>query len=809
MSRPFPALLLLAVAAGPLLAQQPPAARLTIPAAARLLPYVSDENFAKELKLTPEQVKTLTDHRQKQWDEQYTTPTDKYAEGTAGRNKATAELFQKMLTADQHKRATQLAMQTVLSSGFTGRRLSGSPDGADGKIDPTRVSVFALRGFPELTRPLNLTDEQKKLVEARVAGTISTVPVVFLTAEQAKVVSEMIGEPAKLNWLAATDERMNRSFARGLSTTVTTAALLRMTQARDVRAELNLTEEQTKALADLAAKSQAGVQADRTLSPEARMKAQEERRAETDKALAAALKPEQLTRLKQIAMQTSTGRGRGFGDVETPDPLSIKLNDREIRKALAVSDAQVKSFADADVALANAVEKAVLSDVPVDDAIKAIEAARAAREKAYAAAVSAEQTKKLDDLLGKPFTGSTTTDRPFGRPGGPQAPPTVLNMRNATFGKRTVVELRLLASNQAIQTELGLKPEQVKAITAKNSEAASKYGPGIRANQDLAALEKSTSEQAEFVEKALADIFTTEQQKRWRELLVQRMEFFASRSSAAVSIGAVAAPGVAEAVKLTAEQKKKLLDEGIEQNKVLTAEQKAKIMELAGKKYDGNFTVGLTGRGSAGFTRQIARPTTAVVLREVPPSVFKITPEQADKLVAVMNRFQLETLPEPEVPVQGQAGGMYAPRVDPAKLATANEALAKSVATILTAEQLARIEQVKYQAVAQTAGVTLFSQADVAKALALTKEQTDKNAALVADAQRLSSAAGLPLSLRVFNSGIMSWRDKFSEKVTAKVTALLTDEQKATWKKLTGEPVPNLPLTLTTPTFGGGGLGGF
>ena len=105
-------------------------------------------------------------------------------------------------------------------------------------------------------------------------------------------------------------------------------------------------------------------------------------------------------------------------------------------------------------------------------------------------------------------------------------------MRTATFGKRMVVELRLLASNKAIQDDLGLKPEQLKAVTAKADEATTRFGPGVRPTQDLAALETSMTEQSEFVAKALADVLTAEQTIRFRELMIQRAEFLASPSRA-------------------------------------------------------------------------------------------------------------------------------------------------------------------------------------------------------------------------------------------------------------------------------------
>lgn len=804
-------LVILAVAAGPLAAQQPPPARSSAPIINLLLPYVSDENLGKSLKLTAEQVKSLTDFRQKQWDERYTTPTDKYAEGTAYRNKATAELFKKTLSEEQHKRAMQLATRLALSNapGFRGARGQGAVQN-----DLTRVPASFLSTYPELAASLKLTDDQKKLVESpRAGGPGATAAVAFLTAEQTKVLKEMAGEPAGANLVAPFDERMNYAF-RETGSYGNAPGLLGLTEAKDVRTELGMTEEQTKTLADLAAKWQVPTgpaSADPTLSPEGQAKANEKQREEREKAMATVLKPEQMTRLKQIWVQTNGGNGFGGfgggpGGVAPPTPLTEKINSFVEYESLAITDAQTKAFDEADKAQADAIEKAVLSDASVDDSIKAIEAARAAREKAYEAVVTAEQKKKLDESYGKPFTGSVMPDRmSAGRP-----PETLKNMRAASFGKRATSELRLLASNKAIQDDLGLKPDQLKAITAKSTEATTKFSTGFRATQDLAAMEKSYAEQAEFVEKALADVFTADQAKRWQELLVQRAEILNNQNRGggigATNLGVIAVPGVADAVKLTAEQKKKLLDEG-KPDEVLTAEQKATIKELAGKKHEGDFAVG--PRGGFTPTQRSTWPTTAAILRAVPSGVFKITPEQTDKFAEALNRYQLETLPEPPMPVEG--GGFRGGRVDPEKAAAANVTLTKALATLLSAEQLARVEQVKYQAVAQSAGINLLANAEVVKALSLTKEQTEKNAALVSDAQRLTQAAGVPFAFGGGGFGFGSWTEKYTEKVQAKAMALLTDEQKATWKKLTGEPVPNMPRNLVSPGFGGpgGGFGSF
>ncbi len=797
-------LLLLGLSATVATAQQP-AAPPPIPLVPLLLPYVEDENFGKELKLTPDQVKKFVAFRKSQWDEQYTTVRAEYPKSVADRRKATVALFKDVLTAEQHKRAAQLAAQSAWNN--PGGRLGGA---AITPPDVTKAPASVLRQYADIADPLNLSDEQKKLVAAGGGDQFGPVATsVFLTAEQSKVAKELLGEPVKTAWNSAFDARLNRFFGGQFGGA---PGPLGLTEAKDVRTEIGMTDEQVKALAPLLTKWRrapvGGRQGD-DFSPEAAAKQIGELATETDKAIAATLKPEQLSRFKQIERQTANfgfGRGGGnpFGGPIEPVPLSSHLQNIAFKKELGFTAEQDKSLADADKAQADAIEKAALSDRPVEDAIKAITAANDGREKAYAAVLTAEQTKKLDEMMGKPFTGSTARDRnnPFGGPSADQ----LKQIRTANFGQRTLGELTLLSQNPSIRDDLKLSPEQVKKATDALAEYRTKIGPGDARIQTPEERAKAAAERAAFDAKTIDSILTADQAKRLRELMLQRAEFFFNQNNPGgfnTGVGAVGYPGVADAVKLTAEQKKKLLDDGAKPDEVLTADQKTAIKGMLGKKFDGDFSDRPPGGPGQ---RPTAMPTTAAVLLNVSWDVFKITPEQAAKLVPVANEYQLETIAERPIgggPPGGMGGGFT--QISPAKLAAANDKLAKALAAVLTPEQAKRVEQVRYQLVAVGTGTSYLTNAEVAKALGLKDEQKAKIATALADNQRLQSAAlG---SSRTFG-GTQAWVPKLIEKTTARVMAVLTDEQKAAWKALTGDPVPNLRPINPFGGFGGGGFGG-
>jgi hypothetical protein len=199
---------------------QPGRAVTPTPLAVVLLSSIDDENVVAELKLSEEQVKTLVAHRKKGQDEQYTTAPKAYAEGEVARAAATDALLKKTLTPAQYQRAAQLGAQRVL-------RIFGLG----------RVSVETCNHYPELLAVCKLTDEQKKqLTDRNRAG-------ILLTSEQLAAVREFLGPRLE-------NQRSVQPNPRQLiSNRATPPRDFSLLAAKDVRAEVKLTEKQEKALA--------------------------------------------------------------------------------------------------------------------------------------------------------------------------------------------------------------------------------------------------------------------------------------------------------------------------------------------------------------------------------------------------------------------------------------------------------------------------------------------------------------------------------------------------------------------------------
>jgi len=111
-----------------------------------------------------------------------------------------------------------------------------------------------------------------------------------------------------------------------------------------------------------------------------------------------------------------------------------------------------------------------------------------------------------------------------------------------------------------------------------------------------------------------------------------------------------------------------------------------------------------------------------------------------------------------------------------------NEAALKSAKEFLKAEQLTRLNQIELQ----QRGALAFSDPAIAKKLSVTEEQAGKIKTIL-DAQQtemrdIRQAAGQDFA------SAMPKMAALRKETNTKVTALLTDDQKKTWKEMTGEP---------------------
>jgi hypothetical protein len=111
-----------------------------------------------------------------------------------------------------------------------------------------------------------------------------------------------------------------------------------------------------------------------------------------------------------------------------------------------------------------------------------------------------------------------------------------------------------------------------------------------------------------------------------------------------------------------------------------------------------------------------------------------------------------------------------------------NEEAMKTAKAFLKAEQLTRLTQIEIQ----QRGAAAFSDAAIAKKLSITDEQAGKIKTILASQQtgmqEIREANGQDFA------AMMPKMTALRKETNTKVTALLTDDQKKTWKEMTGEP---------------------
>jgi hypothetical protein len=119
--------------------------------------------------------------------------------------------------------------------------------------------------------------------------------------------------------------------------------------------------------------------------------------------------------------------------------------------------------------------------------------------------------------------------------------------------------------------------------------------------------------------------------------------------------------------------------------------------------------------------------------------------------------------------------------------ATINEETLKAVSEILKPEQVKRLKQIELQ----QAGARAYSRPDVVKALSLKDDQIEKIKTINDDSQKAmrelrpaGGAGGKPAKPDpAVTEKIAALRKETGEKIQA----VLTDDQKKTWKDMTGE----------------------
>jgi hypothetical protein len=111
-----------------------------------------------------------------------------------------------------------------------------------------------------------------------------------------------------------------------------------------------------------------------------------------------------------------------------------------------------------------------------------------------------------------------------------------------------------------------------------------------------------------------------------------------------------------------------------------------------------------------------------------------------------------------------------------------NEAAMKTAAAFLKPEQLKRLHEIELQ----QRGIQAFADPAIAKKLSVTTEQETKVKSLMADMQ--SEMREIQQSAGDDRQAAMQKQQALRKETLGKVMALMTDDQKKTWKEMTGEP---------------------
>ncbi|HEY2155551.1 MAG TPA: Spy/CpxP family protein refolding chaperone [Isosphaeraceae bacterium] len=165
---------------------------------------------------------------------------------------------------------------------------------------------------------------------------------------------------------------------------------------------------------------------------------------------------------------------------------------------------------------------------------------------------------------------------------------------------------------------------------------------------------------------------------------------------------------------------------------------------------------------------------------------LKVSDEQAEKL----NTLATDTMAKNRERFQGFQD--LSPEERQSKMREAQAELHKGLDGVLKPEQVVRFKQVEIQ----VAGFNAFGTPRVQEALKLTDEQKTKVREISDEAR------GAMPSREDFQSdreAAMKKRAEISKGATEKVTALLTEDQKKSWKDLTGEPFDYKPEAPRRP----------
>jgi hypothetical protein len=194
---------------------------------------------------------------------------------------------------------------------------------------------------------------------------------------------------AVASWAAAPAFAQQRGFGG-----FTTSPLSLLSQ-KSVQEELKMTEDQVKKGTELAEKMRGNRQDFQNLSREEIQKKLAERAEASEKAMAEFLKPEQVTRLNQIALQQQGARALATEKVAD----GVKLSAEQKEKVKGIMDEY------------NTALRAAFQGGFNDETRKKMEELRKSTDEKLTGVLSAEQKAAWTKLTGEPFKGEIVRTR--------------------------------------------------------------------------------------------------------------------------------------------------------------------------------------------------------------------------------------------------------------------------------------------------------------------------------------------------------------------------------------------------------------
>ena len=540
------------------------------------------------------------------------------------------------------------------------------------------------------------------------------------------------------------------------------------------RGELKLTDDQVNTLSTLLNAGRVVTSADGG-SP---VPVQPQTPAQIEASLAKTLNGTQQTRLKQIELWQQVPQGADD---------TAKFDIPRVASAIDLTDDQrteLKGLASAHR------EKAAQAIETADSAAAlktALTTARAGVTEGVTKLLSEEQGAKLRDLFGPEYRGAGA---------GMMGNDIYRRIRAAGFGHYQF-EIMVVNRFAGVAEDLRLTDEQKAAMTAAETAFNQQYSQaGLNYDAPEKELAKQMGARSKGMQKVFDDNFTPAQKKRFGELCIQLRQQLNANQAGNGAYPATGAPGVADALKLTEEQRKRIIDTG-EEDEILTVAQKTELKRLAGTPMQGGFNFGGPARSRP------VQPSARLALLHAGTAHtdLKLAPDQAYMIAEVIEEHAAELRPSPAPRNNGEFAGYVEPPPSEVVEETV-QACEKACQSILTPVQRDRLGQIMLQSAAHTGLTAVFARPEVAEKLAFTAEQRLTLDDITADFRnRVGHVNALPSS-----AGWPELRQKalteMREKARDRMMAVLTERQTAAWRKLTGAACP--AVAAVTPPGGPG-----